>query len=64
MSDEELVAWLQLVQAHGIGPDAARRLLASFGLPQQIVAQSRHALEQVISSRQAEAAPTTSAVVR
>ena len=55
MSDEELVAWLQLVQAHGIGPDAARRLLASFGLPQQIVAQSRHALEQVISSRQAEA---------
>ncbi|MEJ3960113.1 DNA-processing protein DprA [Brachymonas sp. G13] len=55
MSDEELVAWLQLLQAHGIGPDTARRLLASFGLPQQVVAQSRHALEQVISSRQAEA---------
>ena len=46
MSDEELVAWLQLLQAHGIGPDTARRLLASFGLPQQIVAQSRHALER------------------
>ena len=28
MTREELAAWLQLVQADGIGPDSARRLLA------------------------------------
>ena len=67
MTREELAAWLQLVQADGIGPDSARRLLAAFGLPEQIVAQSRPALEQVVSSRQAEAlrnpAPETLALI-
>ena len=67
MTREELAAWLQLVQADGIGPDSARRLLAAFGLPEQILAQSRPALEQVVSSRQAEAlrnpAPETLALI-
>ena len=67
MTREELAAWLQLVQADGIGPDSARRLLAAFGLPEQVLAQSRPALEQVVSSRQAEAlrnpAPETLALI-
>lgn len=67
MTRDELAAWLQLVQADGIGPDSARRLLAAFGLPAQILAQSRHALEQLVSSRQADAllhpAPETQALI-
>ena len=55
MNREELAAWLQLVQADGIGPDSARRLLAAFGLPEHILAQSPAALQQVVSSRQADA---------
>ena len=55
MNREELTAWLQLVQADGIGADSARRLLAAFGLPEHILAQSPAALQQVVSSRQADA---------
>ena len=55
MNREELAAWLQLVQADGIGADSARRLLAAFGLPEHILAQSPAALQQVVSSRQADA---------
>ncbi len=55
MTRDELGAWLQLVHAEGVGPDAVRRLLAAFGLPQQALAQSLYALQQVVSQRQAEA---------
>lgn len=55
MIRNEVAAWLQLLQADGIGNDAARRLLAAFGLPQQVLAQSQSALEQVVSARQAVA---------
>lgn len=55
MTREELDAWLRLTLAEGIGPDAARRLLARFGLPQQVLGQPRSALLQVISQRQTEA---------
>ncbi|MDO5653809.1 MAG: DNA-processing protein DprA [Brachymonas sp.] len=55
MNREELSAWLTLLQADGIGNDAARRLLAAFGLPQQVLAQGLQALEQVVSARQAAA---------
>lgn len=55
MTREEVAAWLQLVQADGIGTGAARRLLAAFGLPEQVLQQSQAALEQIVSARQAAA---------
>lgn len=55
MIRNEVAAWLQLLQAEGVGNDAARRLLAAFGLPEQVLAQSLVALEQVVSARQATA---------
>lgn len=61
MTRDELAAWLRLTTAPGIGPDAARRLLAAFGLPQQVLAQSHMALQQVVSSRQATALLAASA---
>ena len=61
MTREEVAAWLQLVQAKGIGNAAARRLLAAFGLPQQVLAQSTAALEQVLTARQIAALRTLEA---
>lgn len=58
MTREEVAAWLQLVQAKGIGSGTARRLLAAFGLPQQILAQSPSALAQVLSTKQIAALRT------
>ncbi len=55
MTRNEVAAWLQLLQADGVGNDAARRLLAAFGLPEQVLTQSQVALEQVVSARQATA---------
>lgn len=55
MTREEVAAWLQLVQADGIGTGAARRSLAAFGLPEQVLQQSQAALEQIVSARQAAA---------
>ncbi len=40
MIRNEVAAWLQLLQAEGVGNDAARRLLAAFGLPEQVLALS------------------------
>lgn len=51
----ELAAWLRLDLTPGIGKVTARRLLAAFGLPDAIFAQTAQALEQVVSARQAEA---------
>ena len=61
MTREELAAWLQLVQAKGIGHGTVRRLLAAFGLPQQILAQSAAALEQLLSAKQIAALRTPDA---
>ncbi len=36
MERDELAAWLRLALTPGVGPTAARRLLAAFGLPQQV----------------------------
>lgn len=55
MTREEVAAWLRLVQADGIGTGAARRLLAAFGLPEQVLQQSQAALEQIVSVRQTAA---------
>lgn len=51
----DVVAWLRLANAPGVGPVAARRLLAAFGLPQQVLAQSVAALSSVVPARLARA---------
>jgi DNA processing protein len=51
----ELALWLRLTLTPGVGNDAARRLLASFGLPEAIFKQSGAALRQVVSEKQAQA---------
>jgi DNA processing protein len=55
MDRDELTAWLRLAFTPGIGNDAARRLLAAFGLPPVIFGQSAAALRQVVSAAQAGA---------
>jgi DNA processing protein len=52
MEREELAAWLRLQLTPGVGNGAARKLLAAFGLPQQIFDQSAAALGQVVSDTQ------------
>ncbi|WP_199032883.1 DNA-processing protein DprA [Ralstonia sp. ASV6] len=51
----ELAAWLRLTETPGVGPVAARQLLAAFGLPQDIFAQPYSALARVLPERQARA---------
>ena len=55
MERSELAAWLRLEMTFGIGPVAARKLLAAFGLPQHIFTQTRTALIEVVSAKQADA---------
>ncbi|MDE2417121.1 MAG: DNA-processing protein DprA [Burkholderiales bacterium] len=55
MEREELRAWLRLQLTPGVGDSGARRLLAQFGLPQQIFQQSAASLEAVVSATQAAA---------
>ncbi|MDR1967932.1 MAG: DNA-processing protein DprA [Burkholderiaceae bacterium] len=55
MEHDELTAWLRLARTPGIGNDAARRLLAAFGLPQAIFEQSAAALRQLLTPAQASA---------
>jgi len=55
MDREELRAWLRLQLTPGVGDMTARRLLAQFGLPQQVFQQSASTLETVVSAVQAAA---------
>ena len=55
MDHDELTAWLRLALTPGVGNDTARRLLAAFGLPQAIFAQTQAALGQLVSPAQARA---------
>ena len=55
MQRDELAAWLRLALNPPLGPQAARRLLAAFGLPHQVLAQSSDALAQVVDSKRIEA---------
>jgi DNA processing protein len=50
---EELGAWLRLSLTSGIGNEGARKLLAAFGQPEQVFAQSESTLRQVVSATQA-----------
>jgi DNA processing protein len=52
---EELAGWLRLVQTTGVGPETARKLLAAFGLPDNVFAAGYSALVKVVSERIAQA---------
>lgn len=54
MERDELSAWLRLQLTPGVGNSSGRKLLARFGLPQQIFQQSAVALEACVSRKQAE----------
>jgi DNA processing protein len=56
---EELGSWLRLSLTSGVGNDTARKLLAAFGEPAQIFAQSESTLRQVVSATQARHLTTT-----
>ena len=51
----ELRSWLRLQLTPGVGHVSARAVLAAFGLPQEVFAQSLAALAEVVHERQARA---------
>lgn len=55
MERDELAGWLRLAMTPGVGRTTARRLLAAFGLPEALFAQSQAALEAVVGPAQAQA---------
>jgi len=55
MAPDELHGWLRLLATPGIGSGTARRLLARFGLPGAIFAQSAASLEHCVSPAVAQA---------
>jgi len=52
---EEIAPWIRLGQTAGVGPETARKLLAAFGLPDQIFCAGFSALQRVVSERVARA---------
>jgi DNA processing protein len=48
---EELANWLRLTLIPGLGGESQRALLASFGMPSQILAASHSSIEGVVGSR-------------
>jgi DNA processing protein len=54
-TSEELAAWLRLALTPSVGPETARRLLAAWGQPSALFAQTETALGQVVSALQAQA---------
>lgn len=55
MERDELAAWLRLTLTPGVGNAIARKLLAAFGLPQEVFSQSTAGLRQVVGERQTAA---------
>ena len=55
MQRDELAGWLRLALSYQLGSDGARKLLAAFGLPQQVFQQDAAALAQVLDARRIEA---------
>lgn len=43
--------WIRLEQTKGVGPETARKLLQSFGLPENIFQASHAALREIVSER-------------
>jgi DNA processing protein len=58
MEPDDLALWLRLVATPGVGNTTARRLLAAFGLPETIFAQSSESLRQVVTAAQTQALRT------
>ncbi|WP_416547250.1 DNA-processing protein DprA [Limnohabitans sp. DCL3] len=54
-TSEALASWLRLALTPGVGPETARRLLATWGQPSAIFEQSGTTLRQVVSAAQAQA---------
>ena len=52
--ESELAAWLRLSLIPGLGPRGQRKLLAAYGLPEQVFKQSRPALAQHVGEATAE----------
>ncbi|WP_353235648.1 DNA-processing protein DprA [Diaphorobacter ruginosibacter] len=55
MQIDELTAWLRLMGTPGVGNQSARRLLAAFGMPQNVFVQPLAALQGCVSAAQARA---------
>lgn len=55
MEHQELADWLRLLLTPGVGNTSARRLLAAFGLPTTVLAQSPEALATHLSPTQTQA---------
>ena len=55
MDRDELAAWLRFALVPRLGPQGARQLLAAFGPPERIFAQSQAALAEVVGPRVAAA---------
>lgn len=55
MPRSELAAWLRLMLTPGVGLESARKLLAAFGLPEAVFAQSMSAWQAVVGTRAARA---------
>ncbi len=53
MERDELAGWLRLSLTPTVGNETARKLLAAFGLPQHIFAQSERVLGQLVSAQTA-----------
>lgn len=51
----ELAQWIRLEQTPGVGAETGRRLLAAFGLPENIFAAGFSALKSIVSERVAHA---------
>ena len=51
----EWALWLRLTQTPSVGPQTLRQLLQTFGSVQAVLAQSPHALQQVLSQAQVQA---------
>ncbi len=63
MEREELTAWLRLADTPGVGNDAARKLLAAFGLPQAIFQASARDLREIVTDAQANALASATEVL-
>lgn len=55
MPRDELAAWLRLLLTPGVGTESARKLLAAFGLPNEIFEQDPVAWQTVVGMRAARA---------
>lgn len=55
MAPDDLASWLRLDQTPGVGAETARRLLGTFGLPENIFAASFSSLQKIVSERVAHA---------